>query len=941
MIQDTLRQILTGYVQARQQQPFPGEFHSVFRRLREQIAALPVIRSDSNLKVRTGFGIGEWARAPWVCVMDPRASRAPGEGVLIDITFRPDMAGFYLALSNGQTRDIATLKRQRAYEKWRNVAAQVLQSSREDLSAAGFESRGSPTLGFDDRRKEEDSHASTIAWRYYSVDSVPNAGELNEKVGVLLRVYRTWLAQYPQTEEPFVDDALDQMRRLFLARMPGFHSFTEPGPTYPHHERAYKDDLAVAFRTEVLPLFEPSAIQNLPGAEAAIQALYELLMRRRVGPTQSIQNLVGWRDTDHLRKLRGSDAMRAAQLYADLLHSTEETPHRVEEFSSGYMPILARHMPSGRQGVTRSLPTLLLMLADPDKDIFIRTSLFDRASQRLLGHPLLSGDPLTEGDYTAALHFAQRLRQELSNWGWQPIDMIDVQSFLWVADPDNYQGQQEGNHPEPSSSNPFEEATDPASERRVYKIAPGEQAAFWDECRAGGYICVGWDDVGDLRDIATDSDGFVGIFRDAMGDLYVGSPAKLAAGTKIAKALWSLRDVQPGDIIMATRGVRELLALGEVVEPGYEFDDTRARYKHLVRVRWDESYRRPLAGLLDAGTAKLWMSTIVPVERDLYAAILKGQQLNPETHDEYIEPPFTSIVAAIRNSGMRLSERMIRRYHAAVKTRGFVILAGASGTGKTWLAETYADAIGAHFLTVRVAPNWNSNEDLLGYLSPITGDYQHTRFSRFLIEADKAFRSAISPDAARPFHVLLDEMNLARVEHYFADFLSALEQRNRHGTATLSFGGEEVTLNRNLVFIGTVNMDETTHGFANKVYDRAQLLEVELDPELFAGHVAQMPFAEELKQIREAVERVAPIAFRTADDIAAYVAAATRIEPDWRIAFDEALVQKVLPRIRGIDPAVGEALRRIVDITEERYPLTHKRAQRMLEDYRRGAASFF
>jgi hypothetical protein len=339
-------------------------------------------------------------------------------------------------------------------------------------------------------------------------------------------------------------------------------------------------------------------------------------------------------------------------------------------------------------------------------------------------------------------------------------------------------------------------------------------------------------------------------------------------------------------------------------------------------------------------------NTIVPVDRELYGAILDGRAVPRKPSDTtdsdlYAEPEFDTIVTAIRKSGMRLADRMIRRYHTALKARGFVILAGVSGTGKTWLAETYADAVGARFLLVRVAPNWNSNEDLLGFVSPLNGEYQHTTFSHFLTEADKAFRQAPSARAARPFHVLMDEMNLARVEHYFADFLSALEQRNRRGEATLTLGVENVVIHRNLFFVGTVNMDETTHGFAHKVYDRAQLIEVELDTALFQSHIADRPYADDLERIRVAVVTAAPIAFRTADDIAGYVGIAVKLGSDWQAAFDEAILQKVLPRIGGIDQAVGDALAEIIRLSEGRYPLSHAKAQRMLEGFRLGVASFF
>ena len=165
-----------------------------------------------------------------------------------------------------------------------------------------------------------------------------------------------------------------------------------------------------------------------------------------------------------------------------------------------------------------------------------------------------------------------------------------------------------------------------------------------------------------------------------------------------------------------------------------------------------------------------------------------------------------------------------------MQTRGFVILSGSSGTGKTWLAQAYADAIGARPKLAAVDPSWSSNEDLLGYLSPLDGFYHHTPFSEFVQEAAREWTSAdMAGRTAREFHVILDEMNLARVEHYFSRFLSAMEVRSREGIARLDLApGHTVELTPNLKFAGTVNIDETTHGFADKVYDRAQLIELPL-----------------------------------------------------------------------------------------------------------------
>ena len=95
------------------------------------------------------------------------------------------------------------------------------------------------------------------------------------------------------------------------------------------------------------------------------------------------------------------------------------------------------------------------------------------------------------------------------------------------------------------------------------------------------------------------------------------------------------------------------------------------------------------------------------------------------------------VIARFReqNPGFLIGDDVIRRYHLAMQSRGFVILSGASGTGKTWLAQAYADAIGARPKLAAVDPSWSSNEDLLGYLSPLDGFYHHTPFSEFVQES--------------------------------------------------------------------------------------------------------------------------------------------------------------------------------------------------------------
>jgi len=112
---------------------------------------------------------------------------------------------------------------------------------------------------------------------------------------------------------------------------------------------------------------------------------------------------------------------------------------------------------------------------------------------------------------------------------------------------------------------------------------------------------------------------------------------------------------------------------------------------------------------------------------------------------------------------------IIENYFCLLQTNDLIILAGDSGSGKTNLVKSFADAVGGKAKIIPVKPNWTSSEDLLGYYNPLQKKYLSTLFLDTLIEAEQ------NPNI--PYFICLDEMNLARVEYYFADFLSILEER--------------------------------------------------------------------------------------------------------------------------------------------------------------------
>ena len=369
-----------------------------------------------------------------------------------------------------------------------------------------------------------------------------------------------------------------------------------------------------------------------------------------------------------------------------------------------------------------------------------------------------------------------------------------------------------------------------------------------------------------------------------------------------------------------------------------------ARDRRLARIRerLEQMYPDKEVDFYKRPVLEMWRREEDTQEPPVYPPVMAARPVGEPVPSSYAD--LSTIRDSIKASGLRISDRTLRRYHLALHSRSFVILSGVSGSGKTWLAEEYAKAAGARCLVVPVAPNWTTNEDLLGFVDPFTKEYRDTGFSNFVREAAANYEEARKKGvAARDFHLVLDEMNLARVEYYFATFLSKMEQRMRDDVAKLDLGGREtVLLPPNLRFIGTVNIDETTHGFADKVFDRAQLIEIEAPRDALKEHLGAAPYADFVLRVWDLVAPTAPFAFRVLDDISDYVKQATTFGTSWEELLDELLLQKVLPKVRGTDPRVGDALRDLDALTLESFPLSHAKIAAMRARFeQQGIASYF
>lgn len=280
-----------------------------------------------------------------------------------------------------------------------------------------------------------------------------------------------------------------------------------------------------------------------------------------------------------------------------------------------------------------------------------------------------------------------------------------------------------------------------------------------------------------------------------------------------------------------------ILAYGrsESNKPSIEWNLKNA--KSISRYFEENNYEKP-DRYGDSHIFKVYDVNELPNEKelnqDLDKIIEKYSQLGTlESRQKTTTPSMKFDIKAFEkkcfDSGLNYQPELITRYIASLATKPFVLLSGLSGSGKTKLAQAFAQWISqdeTQYCIVPVGADWTNREPLLGYVNALDNkEYilPENGVLKLLIEANK------EENKTKPYFLILDEMNLSHVERYFADFLSVMESKDK-----IKLHGSEDDKNnvsayldwpKNLFIVGTVNIDETTYMFSPKVLDRANVIE--------------------------------------------------------------------------------------------------------------------
>ncbi|HCT0301419.1 TPA: AAA family ATPase, partial [Staphylococcus pseudintermedius] len=234
-------------------------------------------------------------------------------------------------------------------------------------------------------------------------------------------------------------------------------------------------------------------------------------------------------------------------------------------------------------------------------------------------------------------------------------------------------------------------------------------------------------------------------------------------------------------------------------------------------------------------------SLIQKIESKILRGMENFYEIDSEVNaekDEMEKRFLEHFIDKLANENLIYKDKDILNFHTAMKTSKLVILSGMSGTGKSKLIKVYANALGLkdNFKFIPVSPSWSEDSDIIGYADTLNMIYRPDDHG--LIET--LIQAKQNPD--KLFIVCFDEMNLARIEHYFSQFLSLLESDIENRKLQLynkELGGKlynsskythEIKIGKNIRFVGTVNIDESTYHFSNKVLDRADLITLEVMP---------------------------------------------------------------------------------------------------------------
>lgn len=333
---------------------------------------------------------------------------------------------------------------------------------------------------------------------------------------------------------------------------------------------------------------------------------------------------------------------------------------------------------------------------------------------------------------------------------------------------------------------------------KYYKISPGEGAWQWDECRNGGFIAMGYDEVGDISKLNFEE------FAARRDNVLPAHPRWKAKGVN---QVWHFRNIREGDYVVANHGTDRILGCGVVTGPYYHVKDVERA--HRLPVQWFDTTAHPIP------QRKHWVKTVIEIDAKEFGKVTQDKEMvqlaqpaepsiadPPPPAPQPAAPPVQKYTLAELSRETGLDETTVQRWERAIQRKGQVILYGPPGTGKTFAAERFARYLvrdGGFTELVQFHAAY-SYEDFIEGLRPtrqkdghLTYDLIAGRFMDFCTRARQTSGLCV---------LILDEINRANLARIFGELMYLLEYRGRE---IFLASGRRLGVPENVRIIGTMN----------------------------------------------------------------------------------------------------------------------------------------
>lgn len=281
-------------------------------------------------------------------------------------------------------------------------------------------------------------------------------------------------------------------------------------------------------------------------------------------------------------------------------------------------------------------------------------------------------------------------------------------------------------------------------EKRFWRIALGEGSFFWDDCKKGEFVVIGWSTLGNLSNIRTLEELKNFYLKKEWGNAH-------QAGADCPQIWRFIKEIRIGDIVLVRRGQNTILGVGEVKsdyyidykrlslesKKAYRDDVNKQDYSYIRDVKWFEGF--PTEGI-EISQQKDWIETINELKKEKVEQIfheLKGKGVNMAVNKDDEIKPTLDIFSHISSKGFYFPRETVTNYYLSLRTKPFVILTGISGTGKTKIAQLFAE-----YMCIESSKDLKTHDNLIAEF--LEYKKQRHEYIKSRIEKQERFRKLFS-----------------------------------------------------------------------------------------------------------------------------------------------------------------------------------------------------